>query len=432
MKKIIYIVLDGLGDRPTPSLGGRTPLEAAHTPVMDDLARRAVSGVMHTVAPGIAPESDIAVISILGYDAHKYYTGRGPLESHAVGLKVDTGDLAFRVNFATMGDDGRIADRRVGRNLSTAEADALCAEINEKVKLTSVPGTSFEFKNTIGHRGVLVIRCGGKLSAEVTNTDPAYGREGLLGIALEKFDDVVQTCEPLDAKNLEGAKMSAALANEFTEKSHKVLDEAEINKKRRAEGKLPGNLILSRDAGDRLPVMPPISERFGVQFGCFQEMPVEKGIAMLTGMDIVPVPLASGDPEKDYPLLAKIAIEELPKYGGLYIHIKGPDLPAHDGLVDDKTNIIEAIDRHFLTNLVPDLNFDEIVLTVTADHSTPCIIKAHSADPVPLLILDSSLEPDGTVAFTESACATGSLGEIVGVELLPRLVELASATTARG
>ncbi len=427
MKKILYIVLDGLGDRPTPSLGGVTPLEAAHTPEMDALARRAISGLMHTVAPGIAPESDIAVISILGYDAHKYYTGRGPLESHAVGLRVDPGDLAFRVNFATMGEDGRIADRRVGRDLSTAEADALCVEINEKVKLTSAPGVSFEFKNTIGHRGVLVIRCGGKLSAEVTNTDPAYGREGLLGVALEKFDDVVKKCEPLDgARNLEAAEMSAALANEFTEKSQAVLDKAEINIKRRAEGKLAGNLILSRDAGDRLPKMPPISETFGVQFGCFQEMPVEKGIAMLTGMDIVPVPLASGDPEKDYPLLAKLAIEELPKYGGLYIHIKGPDLPAHDGMVEEKKSIIEAIDKYFLKNLVPGLDFDEIVLTLTADHSTPCIMKAHSADPVPLLIIDSSLTPDGTDVFTERTCAGGEIGEIIGVELLPRLVELAS------
>ena len=425
MKKILYVVLDGLGDRPTPSLGGKTPLEAAATPQMDALARRAQRGLMYTVAPGIAPESDIAVISILGYDAHKYYTGRGPLESHAVGLKVDPGDLAFRVNFATMGDDGRLADRRVGRDLATAEADELCREINEKVKLTSVAGTSFEFKNTIEHRGVLVIRCGGKLSAEVSNTDPAYGRVGLLGVALEKFDDVVKKCVPHEAKNLEAAEMSADLTNEFTEKSHEVLEAAETNVRRRAEGKMPGNLILSRDAGDRLPKMPPISETFGVQFGCFQEMPVEKGIAMLTGMDIVPVPLASGNPEKDYPLLAKLAIEELPKYGGLYIHIKGPDLPAHDGLVEEKKNIIAAIDKYFLANLVPGLDFDNIVLTVTADHSTPYLIKAHSADPVPLLILDSSLEPDGAKVFSEAACAGGKLGEIVGVELLPKLVELA-------
>ncbi len=426
MKKILYIVLDGLGDRPTPSLGNRTPLEAADTPQMDALARRGENGVMYTVAPGIAPESDIAVISILGYDAHKYYTGRGPLESHAVGLKVNQGDLAYRVNFATMGENRKILDRRVGRNLTTQEADLLCKEVNEKVKLTSVPGATFEFKNTIEHRGVLVIRYKRKLSADVTNTDPAYGREGLLGVALEKFEDVVQVCKPMEGTvNPEGAELSAKLTNEFVEKSHQVLEQADVNKKRRAEGKLPGNLILTRDAGDRLPQMPPISERFGVQFGCFQEMPVEKGIAMLTGMDIVPLPLPSGIPEKDYPSVARKAVEELPKYGGLYIHIKGPDLPGHDGLAQKKKEIIEAIDKFFLANLIPHLNLGEIVLTLTADHSTPCVMKAHSADPVPLLILDSSLPPDGTTAFTEALCAKGKLGAIKGIELLPRLVSLA-------
>lgn len=426
MKKILYIVLDGLGDRPIPALNNRTPLAAAETPEMDKLARRGHNGVMHTVAPGIAPESDIAVISILGYNAYKYYTGRGPLESHAVGLKVNAGDLAYRVNFATLGEGRKILDRRVGRNLTTPEADALCREVNSGVKLTSVPGATFEFKNTIEHRGVLVIRYQQKLSAEVTNTDPAYGREGLLGVALEKFEDVVQTCKPMEeTKNPEAAELSAKLTNEFVEKSHRVLDASEVNKKRRAEGKLAGNLILTRDAGDHLPKMPPISEQFGVQFGCFQEMPVEKGIAMLTGMDIVPVPQASGNPERNYPFLAKKAVEELPKYGGLYIHIKGPDLPGHDGEFTKKLEIIRAIDKFFLANLIPSLNLDTIVLTLTADHSTPCLMKAHSADPVPLLILDKSLGSDGTKAYTEAECAKGHLGAIRGVELLPRLVNLA-------
>ncbi len=426
MKKILYIVLDGLGDRPIPALGGKTPLEAAHTPEMDKLARRGENGVMHTVAPGIAPESDIAVISILGYDAHKYYTGRGPLESHAVGLKVSPGDLAYRVNFATMGEQRKILDRRAGRNLTTKEADELCREVNSKVKLTSVPGASFEFKNTIEHRGVLVIRCGGKLSAMVTNTDPAYGREGLLGVALEKFEDVVQTCRPMeDAEDREAAELSAKLTNEFVEKSHLTLERSEVNKKRRAEGGLPGNLILTRDAGDRLPKMPSIYELFGVQFGCFQEMPVEKGIAMLTGMDIVPIPQASGDFQKDYPFLAEKAAEEIHKYGGLYIHIKGPDLPGHDGKAEKKRDVIEAIDRYFLATLIPKIDLSGIVLTLTADHSTPCMMKSHSADPVPLLIVDSSLEPDGVAAYTEAQCAKGKLGEITGVQLLPRLVELA-------
>src|SRR3989338_1363844 len=155
MKKILYIVLDGLGDRTCPGLENKTPLEAAATPNMDKLAQKGLCGLVHTVGENIAPESDVAVISILGYDAHKYYNGRGPLESYAEGLEVKDGDLAFRVNFATAGKGREILDRRVGRNLTTKEATILAGQINKKVKLTT-SALSFKFKNTIGHRGVLV------------------------------------------------------------------------------------------------------------------------------------------------------------------------------------------------------------------------------------------------------------------------------------
>ncbi|MBU0710034.1 MAG: phosphoglycerate mutase, partial [Candidatus Omnitrophica bacterium] len=178
MKKILYIVLDGLGDLPIADLNNKTPLEAALTPNLDRLAQQGRTGLVYPVNKGIAPESDIAVISLLGYDAHKYYTGRGPLESFAEGINVNDGDLALRVNFATLEEDGKtIKDRRVGRNLTTEEATSLSSEINSKVTLSS--GT-FEFKNTIGHRGILVIRgMRSKLSGWITNTDPAYGREGV-------------------------------------------------------------------------------------------------------------------------------------------------------------------------------------------------------------------------------------------------------------
>ena len=151
MKKILYVVLDGLGDLPIKELGDKTPLEAALTPNMDKLAQKGKTGIVYPVAKGIAPESDVAVICLLGYDAHKYYTGRGPLESYAEGLEIHDGDLALRVNFATVDKDGKtILDRRVGRNLATEEAKELAQEINSKVILSS--GT-FEFRSTIGHRG---------------------------------------------------------------------------------------------------------------------------------------------------------------------------------------------------------------------------------------------------------------------------------------
>lgn len=423
MKKIFYIILDGLGDLPIKELGNKTTLEAALTPKMDSLAQSGQTGIVYPVEKGIAPESDIAVISLLGYDAHKYYTGRGPLESFAEGLEVNDGDLAFRVNFATVQDDGIIIkDRRVGRNLTTEEATTLAKEINSKVTLSN--GT-FEFKNTIGHRGILVIRSmRGRLSGWVTNTDPAYDREGVFGVAKEKFELKVATSTAMPGyENNKEAMDGAKLLNEFTQKSHKVLQEAAANKKRLASGKLPANVILSRDAGDHLPKFPKISELFkGLKIGSFVEMPVEKGIALLTGMAVVDVPERTGNVEVDYGVWAKLALKEISKYDALYIHIKGPDEPGHDGDYQAKKNNIEAIDKYFFTPLLAKADLKNTIIAVTADHSTPCNMKSHSADPVPLLICGGNIKPDGSMSFSEKTARLGSLGELLGRELLAKLV----------
>lgn len=426
MRKIFYIVLDGLGDLPLAELGNKTPLESAKTPHLDDLAKKAKLGQVFPVEKHIAPESDIAVISLLGYDAHKYYTGRGPLESFAEGLAVNDGDLAFRVNFATVADDRKtIKDRRVGRNLTTEEATALCKGINSKVTLST--GT-FEFKNTIGHRGVLVIRgMRGRLSGWVTNTDPAYDREGVFGVAKEKFEMVIQESKPMPGhQKSEEAIEAAKLINEFTQKVIDVLNESPVNKKRIAEGKLPGNLILSRDAGDHLPKFPPIKETFGFNFGSFVEMPVEKGIALLTGMQVVDVPARTGHADVDYGVWAKIAIDKIKEYDGLYIHIKGPDEPAHDGDFKKKKAIIEEIDEFFFANLIPKINLDNSIITVTADHSTVCAIKAHTADPVPILFCGGKIASDGKGSFGETESKNGSIGQILGRDIMGLLSKFAS------
>ena len=196
--KIVYVILDGLGDDPLDPLGGKTPLEAARTPHLDGLARRGRNGYVTTVGEGIAPESDIAVFAILGYDPREHHSGRGPLESVGAGLTVDDGDLAYRVNFATVerdGDGWAIVDRRVGRDLGSDEAHELAREVEQNVRLERA---SFDFRATVGHRGVLVIRSDeGALSAEVENSDPAYGREGSLGVAKETFDNRVATVAKL-------------------------------------------------------------------------------------------------------------------------------------------------------------------------------------------------------------------------------------------
>ena len=291
-KKIVYVILDGLGDDPLEALGGKTPLEAAHTPNLDRLAAAGKNGFVTTVGKGIAPESDIAVLAILGYDPHDHHTGRGPLEAVGAGLEMDKGDLAYRVNFATVETDGdgwAIIDRRVGRDLTSEEAHVFAGEVEDKV---SIPNAAFEFKATIGHRGVLVLRSErGPLSAEVENSDPAYGREGALGVAKETFDNHVVHVTPVAGyEGHEDAERAAALTNEWLRASFEVLERSEINSTRRAAGKLPGNFILTRDGGDHLPDLVPFKEKFGPEMGCFVEMPVELGIARLTGMGIVEAP----------------------------------------------------------------------------------------------------------------------------------------------
>ena len=425
MKKIVYVILDGLGDDPLGALGGRTPLEAASTPNLDRLASNGLNGYVTTVGEGIAPESDIAVFSILGYDPHEHHTGRGPLESVGAGLDVKQGDLAYRVNFATVERDGEgwvIEDRRVGRDLSSDEAHALAAEVQDSV---TIPGVSFDFRATIGHRGVLVLRSDeGPLSAEVENSDPAYGRQGALGVALETFDDHVVHVTPVAGhEDNEPAQRAARITNEWLRASCEVLDRSSINAKRRSAGKLAGNFVLTRDGGDHLPDLVPFKQKFGPEMGCFVEMPVELGIARLTGMGIVEAPTGIPAPEQ-YEAWAKLALEAIEGYDGLYIHIKGPDVPAHDGDHEGKIASIEEIDSIFFEALLSELDLKRSIVAVTADHSTSCARKAHTDGPVPLLVSGGGVTSDDVKSYGESASRRGAMGHLKGPEIMPNLVKL--------
>lgn len=426
LKKIVYVILDGLGDDPLDALGGSTPLEAASTPNLDRLARDGRNGYVTTVGEGIAPESDIAVFSILGYDPREHHTGRGPLESIGAGVEMRDGDLAYRVNFATVEQEGHgwaIVDRRVGRDLTSEEAHELAAEVNAKV---SVPNCSFEFKATIGHRGVLVLRSeDGPLSAEVANSDPAYGRQGALGVALETFDNHVVHVGPVAGHEKDpAARRAAHLTNAWLGASFEVLDGSDVNERRRKAGKLPGNFILTRDGGDHLPKLVPFKEKFGPQMGCFVEMPVELGIARLTGMGIVEAPTGIPAAEQ-YEKWADLALEAIEGYDGLYIHIKGPDVPAHDGDHEAKIASIEEIDSIFFARLLDSIDLKRSIVAVTADHSTSCARKAHTDGPVPLLVSGGGVSSDSVDTYGERASRKGAIGHLLGPEIMPNLVSLA-------
>ena len=420
MRRLLYICLDGLGDDPIPVLGDRTPLEAADTPNLDRLADRGRTGTVVTVGEGIAPESDIAVFAILGYDPREEHPGRGVVEAIGAGMDFADGELAYRVNFATA-EWPRIVDRRVGRDLSSDEARALADEVNRELHLARA---TFDLRSTIEHRGALVVGSDeGPLSAEVTNTDPAYRKEGSLGVALETFEQEVARAEPLE--DTEAARRAADLTNAFVAGSAKILDASDVNAGRRTSGKLPANLILTRDGGDHRPKLQPIEERFGPQWGCFVEMPVERGIAMLLGMAPVDAPrLVTGS---DYARWAELAADALDGYDALYVHIKGPDVPAHDGRAEDKRDVISLIDRVFFGEVLPRLDLGRTVVAVTADHSTSSVRKAHTAEPVPLVVAGGDVTPDGSRAFGEREAGDGSVGRLRGVDVIPMLVRMLAA-----
>jgi 2,3-bisphosphoglycerate-independent phosphoglycerate mutase len=419
-KRILYVILDGLGDEPHPDLDGRTPLQAAKTPNLDSVARKGRSGSVITVGEGIAPESDIAVFAILGYDPHTQHAGRGPLEALGAGLEMNDGDLAWRANFATIDETDTLIDRRAGRDLSTEEAKALADAVNANVKLD---GATAKFLATSEHRGVLHMRAdNGTFSAEISNSDPAYERRGSLGVALETFEPHPLPVEPLDSS--EGARMGAELTNSWIEAARPILAAHDVNRAREGRGRPPANIVLLRDAGDHVPVVQSLQDRFGMRFACFAEMPVEIGISKVTGME--PILVTSPADAEGYSRLAERTLETLEDYDALYVHIKGPDIPAHDGRALDKRDVIANIDEGYFGTVLPDLG-SHTVLAVTADHSTSCVRKAHTADPVPLVVYASNLSSDGTRAYSEADAAGGMLGRLKGVDILPMLVDIARA-----
>ncbi len=417
MAKLVFVVMDGLGDRPVAEFGGKTPLEAAHTPALDSLAARG-SGGMLRVIEGVAPESDAAVLTLLGYDPHKYYTGRGPLEGFGTGAKFKAGMLALRCNFATTADGSSLLDRRAGRTLTSKDAASLAAAINKKVKLINA---NFRFYASVAHRGVLVIadKKIRKLSANVTNTDPAYEIRNGLPNALSSFEKKVKLAVPLD--KTPAARRAAGLLNEFTAKAYAVMDRHPVNISRKKKGLLSANTIICRDAGNKLPPLYNISKKYGRKWALLADMPLEIGIGELAGMSLVHLPLPTFT-AVDYKVRVEKTLDALKKFDCLYIHIKGPDLFGHDGDYKGKKQCVEEVDKFFFTPLLEKIDLKNVVIAVTADHATPCEMKGHSDDPVPFIISGGKVKSDFVERFGESYCQNGGFGTIKGSDFMGRVM----------
>ncbi|MGY5150439.1 MAG: alkaline phosphatase family protein [Candidatus Nitrosopumilus sp. bin_68KS] len=421
---MIYVLLDGVGDLPHPDLQGKTPLEAANTPTLDKIASNGCIGEVISVGKGIAPESDIAVFNMLGYKFnHAEYVGRGVIEAIGIGIDFKDGDLALRGNYSTLNDDEVIIDRRAGRNIEKKDADGVAKEIEEKIKLSS-PDTSVVVAPTIGHRVTVRIRVNNrKLSSKITNTDPAYSNIGGMGVAKAVGDFLkIEKCLPLEDD--ESSKFTANIVNEFSEQSIKIMKESQINKKRKEQAKKQLSCILLRDAGNRYPDVIPINEKYSMQFSCIVDMPVELGIS-----DVLKMKAYEAGGLTDYEEKARVAAKAMETQNSIYVHLKGPDEFGHDGDAIGKMKNIEEIDQRFFKTLVENIDSSKVAIIVSADHSTPCINKGHSDDPVPVLVSADFIKNDGTTRMTEEQAKRGSIGLLQGAEVVPKALELIKSQT---
>ncbi len=403
MKKIVLIVMDGLGDRPSKVLGNKTPLQVSYRPTMNRMARAGITGLMFPISQGVRSGSDTSHLSILGYDTLKVYSGRGPFEAMGLGMEVRKGDVAFRGNFATRDNEGRISDRRAGR-ISESTED-LCEAIT-----MNVDGYQFTVKPGVEHRAALVVH-GEGLSANLTDSDPhesGLPPEEVRGIA----DDDEKT---------------ARVINKYLSLTREILDNHPYNLERVREGKLPANEFLIRGAG-KAPDLEDFNVKYSMKGACVVGIPMITGICKLAGMDPIAAEGVTGRADSDYESKIRAAVNSLDRYDFVLVNVKGTDVAGHDSDPILKRDVIERADRAYRQLLTDDL---DVVVAITGDHSTPVSYGDHSGDPLPILIYAEGNRVDGSSLFDEVSCARGSL-RINSADLMQYLLNVSDRAEKYG
>jgi 2,3-bisphosphoglycerate-independent phosphoglycerate mutase len=372
--RIVFLIMDGLGGLPDPETG-LTELETARTPNLDRLAGRSALGLLEPVGKGITPGSGPGHLGLFGYEPQRWTIGRGVLSALGVGFDLREGDVAVRLNFATVDEEGRVTDRRAGRP-SDEENRRLVAKLREGVQ--APPGVELYFEGEKEHRLVLVLR-GPNLSADLSDTDPQ--ETGVPALHVRPLAD--------------GAEYSARLVQSILNEATRVLaDEPRAN------------AVLARGfaAYERYPSM---ADRFKLRSRAIARYPMYGGVARLLGMDVLPIPAS------DEESVAALA-EGFEQYDFHFVHFKAVDSRGEDGDFAAKVAAIEAIDA-----LIPQVEaLRPDVLVVTGDHSTPSRYRAHSWHPVPILLASPWTRPDRSATFGERSCRLGELGIFPAVELM--------------
>ena len=403
VRRGLFLVLDGLGDLPSPTFGGRTPLEAAATPCLDRLAAAGRYGLVDPIAEGVIPNTHTGVGMLLGlYPEQAPQLARGPVEAAGAGCKLQPGDIAFRANLATLerrGDRYYVVDRRAGR--ITGDAAELAADLRD---IDLGDGVSASFVPTDQHRGALVFS-GDGLDAAVSDTDPGDRRA----------PDWLRPCTALEI----GSERTAAKVNTFIEATYERLRAHPVNTRRAEQGKLPATAVITRGAGAWSAFDPLLRDRgcgAAVVAGCNTVL----GLARMFGMEAVTQPGFTASVDTDVEGKLEAARAALDEHALVYVHIKAPDLFSHDFQPAGKKAFIERVDRALGV-----LEGSDALFALAADHSTDSNTGAHTADPVPVLLHDPRREHAGApVSFGESACREGNLPRQTGHAFLQRVLDV--------
>lgn len=418
--KIYMIILDGAADRKIEILENRTPLQVANTPALDALVKRGMQTLVTVIDEKITPESDSGSMALLSYDPRIYYPGRGTLEGLGTGFVPDGYNyVAFRINFASYNKKIGTLDRRTARGLSDEELQVLAKDIMENIDLSKF-NVNFKLLAFGHYRGILVFYSNKvSLSGNVSNTDPGFRRSGVWGVPVKNYEPKPLQCLALDEK--EESKLTADVVNSFIEQSSEILSKNIVNIKRIEKGELPANYLIFRDGGEKPKAMPQFQEKFGLTLSMYGQLPAENAIAKLIGAKFTFSKSLDLQLDKEFLMNAeKMLVQD--EGDVKFIHIKGPDEPGHDNKPKEKVEAIEFIDKYFVSYLIKDISKDDIVI-VTSDHATPCELKIHSIDKVPVLISGNSFGYDGSIKFDEENASKGKLPIDNAIDIFPYIIE---------
>ncbi|MCM8805651.1 MAG: cofactor-independent phosphoglycerate mutase [Candidatus Omnitrophica bacterium] len=386
--KYLVLVPDGAADLPVLQLNGKTPLEVANKPNMDLLAKKGRCGLMHTIPDGLPAGSEVANLSILGYDPKKCYQGRGVLEAASLGISIDKDDVVFRCNTICV-ENGLIKSHSAG-HISTAESRQLIETLNNELSSDTV-----KFYPGLDYRHILLLK---NMSSDVV-CFPPHDNIG------KPINNLLPCAQSPDGRE------TAELLISLIKQAEEILKSHPVNLKRIRDGKQPANFIWPW-AGGKRPDMEKFSKRFGISGAVITAVDLIKGIGIYAGFDVIKVEGATGLYNTNYEGKAEAGVMALGQYDFVYVHVEATDEAAHEGNVELKIKCIEDFDRRLLGNIIKKIDWNNTAIALIPDHFTPVSVRGHTNQPVPFVIYHPEFVPDSVEKFSESACASGGLGII--------------------